>query len=77
MTNQRTEILDCIMECNLPQTRTQSIDAMARMYTDDLVKVLVKEYYLLRDEYDQLLEKANVDSQKLLDIIEKLKQDKR
>lgn len=76
MTNQRTEIVDCIMECNLPQTRTQSIDAMARMYTDDLVKVLIKEYYLLRDEYDNLLEKANVDSQKLLDMIEKLKQDK-
>jgi hypothetical protein len=75
MTNQRTEILDCIMECNLPQTRTQSIDAMARMYTDDLVKVLIKEYYLLRDEYDQLLAKANVDSQKLLDMIEKLRQD--
>ena len=55
MTNHRTEILNCIMECNLPQTRTQSIDAMARMYTDDLVKVLIKEYYLLRDEYDELL----------------------
>jgi hypothetical protein len=72
MTNQRTEIIDCIMECNLPQTRTQSIDAMARMYTDDLVKVLIKEYYLLRDEYDALLEKSNEDSQKLLDKIEKL-----
>jgi len=72
MTNQRTEIIDCIMECNLPQTRTQSIDAMARMYTDDLVKVLIKEYYLLRDEYDALLEKSNKDSQKLLDKIEQL-----
>jgi len=61
MTNQRTEILDCIMECHLPQTRTQSIDSMARMYTDDLVKVLIKEYYLLRDEYDELLEKASKD----------------
>ena len=70
MTNQRTEILDCIMECNLPQTRTQSIDAMARMYTDDLVKVLIKEYYLLRDEYDELLEKSSKD------WVEKLKQDK-
>jgi hypothetical protein len=75
MTNQRTKIIDCIMECNLPQTRTQSIDSMARMYTDDLVDVLVTEYYLLREQYDDLLEKANVDSQKLLDMIEKLRQD--
>ena len=72
MTNQRTKIIDCIMECNLPQTRTQSIDAMARMYTDDLVDVLVTEYYLLREEYDDLLVRANEDSQNLLDKIERL-----
>jgi hypothetical protein len=72
MTNQRTKIIDCIMECNLPQTRTQSIDSMARMYTDDLVDVLVTEYYLLREEYDDLLVRANEDSQKLLDKIEQL-----
>jgi hypothetical protein len=72
MTNQRTKIIDCIMECNLPQTRTQSIDSMARMYTDDLVDVLVTEYYLLREEYDDLLVRANEDSQNLLDKIERL-----
>ena len=72
MTNQRTKIIDCIMECTLPETQAHSIDSMARMYTDDLVKVLIKEYYLLRDEYDALLEKSNEDSQKLLDKIEKL-----
>lgn len=72
MTNQRTKIIDCIMECNLPQTRTQSIDAMARMYTDDLVDVLITEYYLLREEYDDLLVRANEDSQNLLDKIERL-----
>lgn len=60
------------MECNLPQTRTQSIDSMARMYTDDLVDVLVTEYYLLREEYDDLLVRANEDSQNLLDKIERL-----
>ena len=76
MTNQRTKIIDCIMECNLPETRTHSIDAMARMYTDDLVDVLITEYYLLREQYDALIEKANKDSFKLLDMIETLKQDK-
>jgi hypothetical protein len=72
MTNQRTKIIDCIMECNLPETRTQSIDAMARMYTDDLVDVLITEYYLLREQYDALLVKSNEDSHKLLDKIEQL-----
>lgn len=72
MTNQRTKIIDCIMECRTPYTKTHTIDAMARMYTDDLVDVLVTEYYLLREEYDNLLVKANEDSQKLLDKIEKL-----
>lgn len=72
MTNQRTKIIDCIEECRTPYTKTHTIDAMARMYTDDLVDVLVTEYYLLREEYDDLLVRANEDSQKLLDKIEKL-----
>jgi hypothetical protein len=46
---------------------------MARMYTDDLVDVLITEYYLLREQYDDLVVKANVDSKKLLYQIEKLK----
>jgi hypothetical protein len=73
MTNQRTKIIDCIMECTLPETKTHSIDGMARMYTDDLVDVLITEYYLLREQYDDLVVKANVDSKKLLYQIEKLK----
>ena len=76
MTNQRTKIIDCIEECRTPYTRTHTIDALARMYTDDLVDVVITEYYLLREQYDDLILKANEDSQKLLDMIEKLKQDK-
>jgi hypothetical protein len=72
MTNQRTKIIDCIMECTLPETQAHSIDSMARMYTDDLVDVLITEYYLLREQYDDLLVRANFDSQKLLDKIEQL-----
>jgi len=72
MTNQRTKIIDCIMECTLPETQAHSIDSIARMYTDDLVDVLITEYYLLREQYDNLLVKSNEDSQKLLDKIEKL-----
>jgi hypothetical protein len=60
------------MECTLPETQAHSIDSMARMYTDDLVDVLITEYYLLREQYDDLLVRANFDSQKLLDKIEQL-----
>jgi hypothetical protein len=60
------------MECTLPETKAHSIDAIARMYTDDLVDVLITEYYLLREQYDNLIVKSNEDSQKLLDKIEKL-----
>lgn len=72
MANQRTKIIDCIMECTLPETKSHSIDSIARMYTDDLVDVLITEYYLLREQYDDLLVRANFDSQKLLDKIEQL-----
>jgi len=73
MTNQRTKIIDCIEDCRIDEMQSHSNGALARMYTDDLVDVLIAEYYLLREHYDELLEKANVDSQKLLDMIEKLK----
>ena len=56
MTNQRTKIIDCIMECTLPETNSHSIDSIARMYTDDLVDVLIKEYYLLREQYNAVKE---------------------
>jgi hypothetical protein len=45
------------MECTLPETKTHSIDSIARMYTDDLVDVLITEYYLLREQYDEIKEK--------------------
>lgn len=73
MTNQRTKIIDCIEECRIDATRTHTIDAMARMYTDDLVDVLITEYYLLREQYDAIIDKANEDSLKLWDMIETLK----
>jgi hypothetical protein len=44
------------MECTLPETNSHSIDSIARMYTDDLVDVLIKEYYLLREQYNAVKE---------------------
>ena len=76
MTNQRTKILDCIDECRLDEMQSYTNSALARMYTDDLVDVIIAEFYLLREQYDELLEKANNDSKHLLDKIETLKQNK-
>ena len=76
MTNQRTKILDCIDECRLDEMQSHTNGALARMYTDDIVDVLIAEFYLLREQYDELLEKSNNDAQYLLDRIEALKQNK-
>lgn len=71
--NQREKILNSIEDCRLDDVTQQEMGAYARMFTDDLVDVLVNDLYLMRENYDNLLDKANVDSQKLLDYLEKIK----
>lgn len=71
--NQREKILNTIEDCRLDNVTATEMGAYARMYTDDLVDVLIADLYLMREQYDDLLEKANVDSQKLLDYLEKIK----
>ena len=71
--NQREKIINAIEDCRLDDVTAHTMGAYARMYTDDLVDVLIGDLYLMREQYDDLLEKANVDSQKLLDYLEKIK----
>jgi ketosteroid isomerase-like protein len=71
--NQREKIINTIEDCRLDNVTATEMGAYARMYTDDLVDVLIADLYLMREQYDDLLEKANVDSQKLLDYLEKIK----
>ncbi len=71
--NQREKIINAIEDCRLDDVTQQEMGAYARMFTDELMGVLVDDLYLLREQYDNLLEKANVDSQKLLDQIEQLR----
>jgi len=54
MTNQRTKIIDCIEECRIKSFDSHTDGELARMYTDDLVNVLIKECYELREKYDEL-----------------------
>jgi len=74
--NQREKIINAIEDCRLDDVTQQEIGVYARMFTDDLMGVLVDDLYLLREQYDNLLEKANADSQKLLDQIEQLRTNK-
>jgi hypothetical protein len=74
--NQREKIINAIEDCRLDDVTHHEMGAYARMFTDDLVGVLVDDLYLLRERYDELLEKANVDAQKLLDQIEQLRTNK-
>jgi hypothetical protein len=74
--NQREKIINAIEDCRLDDVTQQEMGVYARMFTDDLVGVIVDDLYLLREQYDNLLEKANIDSQKLLDQIEKLRTNK-
>ncbi len=74
--NQREKIINAIEDCRLDDVTQQEIGTYARMFTDDLMGVLVDDLYLLREQYDNLLEKANADAQKLLDQIEQLRTNK-
>lgn len=74
--NQREKIINAIEDCRLDDVTQQEMGVYARMFTDDLVGVIVDDLYLLREQYDNLLEKANIDSQKLLDQIEQLRLNK-
>ncbi len=74
--NQREKIINTILDCKLERVPYWTMEEFAKMYTDDLVIVLADEYMSLRESYDKLLEKANADSQKLLDQIEQLKTNK-
>jgi hypothetical protein len=49
------------------------MECYAEMEEWELRDELLSELYSLREAYDNLLEKANVDSQKLLDQIEQLR----
>jgi hypothetical protein len=74
--NQREKIINTILDCKLERVPYFTMEEYAKMYTDDLVNVLANEFILLREHYDNLLEKANTDSQKLLDQIEQLRTNK-
>jgi hypothetical protein len=69
----RVKILNAIKDCTLEPIDFEQMECYAEMEEWELRDELVAELYSLREAYDNLLEKANRDSFKLLDHIEQLK----
>lgn len=71
MTNQRAKIINAILDCRVGEVSNREMEHFARLYTDDLVDVLINELYTLHSALEDNVSQCNVETQKLLDIIEK------
>jgi hypothetical protein len=71
--NTRAKMLSAIKNCSLFPIDYEQMECYAEMEEWELRDELLSELYSLREAYDNLLEKANIDSQKLLDQIEQLR----
>jgi hypothetical protein len=70
MGNQREKIINAILDCRISPVEYREMEHLAKLYTDDLVDVLINELYELHQALEDNITKANVENQKLLDIIE-------
>lgn len=68
----RVKILNAIKDCTLEPIDFEQMECYAEMEEWELRDELVAELYSLKEAYDNLLDKANIDSFKLLDRIEQL-----
>jgi hypothetical protein len=68
----RVKILNAIKDCTLEPIDFEQMECYAEMEEWELRDELIAELYSLKEAYDNLLDKANVDSFKLLDRIERL-----
>jgi hypothetical protein len=71
MTNQRAKIINAILDCRVGEVSPQEMEHFAKLYTDDLVDVLINELYTLHGALEDNVSQCNVETQKLLNIIEK------
>lgn len=70
MGNQREKIINAILDCRVGEVLPQEMEHFAKLYTDDLVDVLINELYSLHSALEDNVSQCNVETQKLLDIIE-------
>lgn len=65
---QRERIVNGILDCSSNGVSYETMEKYAKMFTDELVEVLVEHLYLLREELDT----TNVEVQSLKNQIENL-----
>lgn len=65
---QRERIVNGILDCSSNGVPYETMEKYAKMFTDELVEVLVEHLYLLREELDT----TNVEVQSLRNQIENL-----
>jgi hypothetical protein len=69
MGNQREKIINAISDCRVEDISVREMEHFAKLYTDDLVDVLINELYEKHQALEDNISKANVENLKLLQII--------
>jgi hypothetical protein len=67
--NQREKIVNAILDCRISSIDYREMEHLAKLYTDDLVDVLINDLYELHKTLEDSISKANVENSKLLEII--------
>lgn len=70
MGNQREKIINAISDCRVTDIGVREMEHFAKLYTDDLVDVLINELYEKHQELKDSFKSCNVETQKLLDKLE-------
>ena len=69
MGNQREKIINAISDCRVEDISVREMEHFAKLYTDDLVDVLINELYEKHQALEDNISKANSENLKLLEII--------
>ena len=69
MSNQREKIINAISDCRVEDISVREMEHFAKLYTDDLVDVLINELYEKHQALEDNISKANSENLKLLQII--------
>jgi hypothetical protein len=70
MSNQREKIINAILDCRISPVEYREMEHLAKLYTDDLVDVLINELYEKHKALEDNISACNVETKRLLDIIE-------
>ena len=70
MSNQREKIINAISDCRVEDISVREMEHFAKLYTDELVDVLINELYEKHKALEDNVSACNVETKRLLDIIE-------